>query len=115
MNSQEACINGNSMLLGTSSTCVKATKCIETSHGKGEGEFDIPTGEKKLNKHFICNEFTLIYPSFIYSQKLERNVKEYSSNILRYINRYAYMQYIYDMSTHRPSIICLTVSYSIFQ
>ena len=34
MNSQEACINGNSILLGTSSTCEKVTKCTETSHGK---------------------------------------------------------------------------------
>ena len=92
VNSQQACINGNSMLLGTSSTCVKATKCTETSHGKDEGELDIPTFEKKLNKHFICNEFTLIYPSSYIHRKLDRNVKEYSSNILRYINRYAYMQ-----------------------
>ena len=34
VNSQQACINGNSMLLGTSSTCVKAAECTETSHGK---------------------------------------------------------------------------------
>ena len=29
---------------------------------------------------------------------MERNVKEYSSHILRYMNIYEYMQYIYDMS-----------------
>ena len=28
---------------------------------------------------------------------MERNVKEYSSHILRYMNIYEYMQYIYDM------------------
>ena len=28
-------------------------------------------------------------------KKMERNVKEYSSHILRYMNIYEYMQYIY--------------------
>ena len=35
----------------------------------------------------------------ILKKKLERNVKEYSSHILRYMNIYEYMQYIYDMSS----------------
>ena len=78
VNSQQACINGNSMLLGTSSTCVKATVCTETSDGKGEGDLDIPSGEKKLNKHVICNEFTLIYPS----SYIHRNWTEMSKNIV---------------------------------
>ena len=33
-------------------------------------------------------------------KKMERNVKEYSSHILGYMNIYEYMQYIYDMSSN---------------
>ena len=97
MNSQQACINGNSILLGTSSTCVKATKCTETSHGKGEGELDIPTGEKTLNKHFICNEFTLIYPS----SYIHRNWTEMSKNIVP-----TYSDISIDMHTCNIYMIC---------
>ena len=68
------------MLLGTSSTCVKATVSTETSDGKGEGVLDITSGEKKLNKNFICNNLWIYISSttvdisiFIYSQKLDRN------------------------------------------
>ena len=32
-------------------------------------------------------------------KKIERNVKEYSSHILRYMNICEYMQYKYDMSS----------------
>ena len=31
-------------------------------------------------------------------KNMERNVKKYSANILRYMHIYYYMQYIYDMS-----------------
>ena len=55
--------------------------------------------KKKLYKNFIYNEFTLTYASAYIEKKLERNVKEYSSHILRYMNIYEYMQYIYDMSS----------------
>ena len=80
MNSQQTCINRNSILLGTSSTCVKATVSTETSDGKGEGVSDIyiRCEKKKLNKNFICNEFTLIYPS----SYIHRNWTEMSKNIV---------------------------------
>ena len=35
----------------------------------------------------------------ILKKKLERNAKECRSHVLRYMNRYEYMQYIYDMSS----------------
>ena len=33
-----------------------------------------------------------------YIENMEKYVKKYSSNILRYMNIYEYIQYIYDMS-----------------
>ena len=97
MNSQQACINGNSILLGTSSTCVKAAVNTENSDGKGEGVSDITSGEKKLNKNFICNEFTLIYPS----SDIDRNWTEMSKNIVP-----TYSDISIDMHTCNTYIIC---------
>ena len=97
MNSQQACINGNSILLGTSSTCVKATVSTENSDGKGEGVLDITSGEKKLNKNFIYNEFTLIYPS----SYIDRNWKEMSKNIVP-----TYSDISIDMHTCNTYMIC---------
>ena len=97
MNSQQACINGNSILLGTSSTCVKATVSTENSDGKGEGVSDITSGEKKLNKNFIYNEFTLIYPS----SYIDRNWKEMSKNIVP-----TYSDISIDMHTCNTYMIC---------
>ena len=99
MNSQLASINTNSTLLATSSsTCVKDTESRNDSHVKVAIETDGTSGKKKLYKNFIYNEFTLTYAS-AYIKKMERNVKEYSSHILRYMNIYEYMQYMYDMSS----------------
>ena len=97
MNSQQACINGNSILLGTSSTCVKVTVSTENSDGKGEGVLDITSGEKKLNKNFIYNVFTLIYPS----SYIDRNWKEMSKNIVP-----TYSDISIDMHTCNTFMIC---------
>ena len=97
MNSQQACINRNSTLLGTSSTCVKATVSTENSDGKGEGVSDITSGKKKLNKNFIYNEFTLIYPS----SYIDRNWKEMSKNIVP-----TYSDISIDMHTCNTYMIC---------
>ena len=99
MNSPLASINTNSTLLATSSsTWVKGTESTNDSHVKAVIETDATSGKKKLYKNFINNEFTLTYAS-AYIEKMERYVKEYSSHILRYMNIYEYMQYIYDMSS----------------
>ena len=98
MNSQLASINTNSTLLATSSsTCVKGTESRNDSCVKAAIETDATSGKKKLYKNFIYNEFTLTYAS-AYIEKMERNAKEYSSHILRYMNIYECMQYIYNMS-----------------
>ena len=100
MNSQLASINTNSILLATSSsTCVKGTASRNDSHVKAAIETDATSDKKDLYKNFIYNEFTLTYASAYMEKKLERNVKEYSSHILRYMNIYEYMQYIYHMSS----------------
>ena len=52
----------------------------------GQARDDKP-GKKKLYKNFIYNEFTYTYPSS-YIEKMDRNVKKYSSHILRYMNIY---------------------------
>ena len=100
VNSQLASINTNSTLLTTSSsTCVKGTESRNDSHVKAAIEADATSGKKKLYKNFIYNEFTLAYASAY----IEKNWKEMSKNIvshiLRYMNIYEYMQYIYDMSS----------------
>ena len=43
---------------------MKGTESATNSDGKGERETDTTSGKKKLNKNFIYNEFTLIYPSY---------------------------------------------------
>ena len=45
------------------------------------------SGQKKLYKNFIYNEFTFTYPSSDIEQ-MDRNVKKYSSHILKYMNIY---------------------------
>ena len=79
MNSQQAFINTNSTLLGTSlSTCVKDTESTKKSGVKAGKETDTTSGKKKLYKNFIYKEFTLIYPSAY----IDRNWKEMSKNIV---------------------------------
>ena len=97
MNSKQACINRNSTLLGTSSICVKATVSTENSDDKGEGVSDITSGKKKLNKNFIYNEFTLIYPS----SYIDRDWKEMSKNIVP-----TYSDISIDMHTCNTYMIC---------
>ena len=100
MNSPLASINTNSTLLATlSSTCVKGTESTNDSHVKAAIETDATSGKKKLYKNFIYNEFTLTYAPAYIEKKMDRNVKEYSSHILRYMNICEYMQYIYDISS----------------
>ena len=48
---------------------------------------DDTSGKKKLYKNFIYNRFTFTYASS-YIEKMDRNVKKYSSHILRYMNIY---------------------------
>ena len=48
---------------------------------------DDTSGKKKLYKNFIYNEFTFTYASSDI-EKMYRNVKKYSSHILRYMNIY---------------------------
>ena len=43
--------------------------------------------QKKLYKDFIYNELTFTYPSSDIKQ-MDRNVKKYSSHILKYLNIY---------------------------
>ena len=100
MNSQLASINTSSTLLATSSSpCVTGTESTNDSHVKAAIETDATLGKKKLYKNFIYNEFTLTYASAYIEKKLERNVKEYTSHIHRYMNRYECTQYIYDISS----------------
>ena len=48
---------------------------------------DHTSGQKKLYKNFIYNESTFTYPSSDIEQ-MDRNVKKYSSHILKYMNIY---------------------------
>ena len=98
MNSQQAFINRNSTLLGTSlSTCVKGTESTTNSDGKGQRETDTTSGKKKLNQNFIYNEFTLIYPS----SYIDRIWKEMSKNIVA-----TYSDILIDMHTCNTYMIC---------
>ena len=51
---------------------------------------DDTSGKKKLYKNFIYNEFTFTYPSSDIAQ-MDRNVKKYSSHIMKYMNIYSYI------------------------
>ena len=64
---------------------------------KGGGVSDIRSGEKKLNKNFIYNEFTLIYPS----SYIDRNWKEMSKNIVP-----TYSDISIDMHACNTYMIC---------
>ena len=58
---------------------------------------DDASGKKKLYKNFIYNEFTFTYASS-YIEKNGLKYQKYSSHILRYMNMYYYIKYIYVMS-----------------
>ena len=59
---------------------------------------DDTSGKKKLYRNFIYIEFTFTNASSYIEKKMDRNVKKYHSHILRYMNIYEYMKYIYVMS-----------------
>ena len=88
MSSPLASINTNYTLLASSpSTSVKDTESTINTNVKAAIETDATSGKKKIYKNFIYNQFTFTHAS-AYIEKMERNVKEYSSNILRYMNIY---------------------------
>ena len=93
MSSPLASINTNYTLLASSpSTSVKGTESTINTNLKAAIETDATSGKKKFTKTlyiyiYIYIEFTFTYASS-YIEKMERNVKEYSSNILRYMNIY---------------------------
>ena len=83
-----ASINTNYTLLTTSSsTSVTGTEIANDTNVKAAIETDATSGKKKFYKNLIYKEFTFTYAS-AYIEKMERNVKEYSSHILRYMNIY---------------------------
>ena len=81
-------INTNYTLLASSSaTQMIAEDCrSDTNTTDGIAGYDT-SGQKKLYKNFIYSEFTFTYPSSDIEQ-MDRNVKKYSSHILKYMNIY---------------------------
>ena len=59
---------------------------------------DDTSGKKKLYKNFIYNEFTFAYASSYIEKKNRQKCQKYHFHLLRYINIYEYMKYIYVMS-----------------
>ena len=64
---------------------------------KVKEETDTTSGKKKLNKNFIYNEFTLIYPS----SYIDRNWKEMSKYIVP-----TYSDILINMHTCNTYMIC---------
>ena len=88
VNSPLASINTNyTLLASSSSTSVTWTDSSSDTNVKAAIEADATSGNKRLYKNCICNEFTFTYASW-YIKRMEKNVKKYSSNILRYMNIY---------------------------
>ena len=46
---------------------------------------DATSGKKKLYKNFIYNEFKFTYAFSYIEKEMDRNVKKYSSHILKYM------------------------------
>ena len=91
VNSPQASINTNYTLLASSnSTSMTWKDSRSDTNVKGAMEADATSGKNKLYKNFIYNELTLTYAS-AYIEKMVRNIKEYISHILRYMNIYEYM------------------------
>ena len=97
VNSPLPSINTNyTLLASSSSTSIAWTDSTSDTNVKVTMAADATSGKKKLYKNIIYNEFTFTYTS----SYIERNVekcKKYSSHILRYMNIYQYIQYIYDV------------------
>ena len=88
VNAPLASINKNyTLLAASSSTSMVLTYGTTDTNVKDAMTADATSGEKKLYKNFIYNEFTFTYASS-YVEKMDRNVKKYSSHILRYMNIY---------------------------
>ena len=81
-------INTNyTLLASSSSTSITLKDGTSDRNMKDAMAADATSGKKKLYKNFIYNEFTFTYASS-YIEKMDRNVKKYSSHILRYMNIY---------------------------
>ena len=88
VNTQLVSINTNYTLLASSSSTTMTSKDGISDRNMKDGMArDDTSGKKKLYKNFIYNEFTFTYASS-YIEKMDRNVKKYSSHILRYMNIY---------------------------
>ena len=91
-------INTNYTLLAASSArSVTVTESRCERNVKDDLEEDDTSGKKKLYRNLIYNEFTFTYTSG-YIEKHGKICKKYSPKILRYMNTYEYIQYIYNMS-----------------
>ena len=91
-----------------SQDCISDTNMTDGMAG------DDTSGTKMLYKNFIYSEFTFTYASSDIEQ-MDRNVKKYSAHILKYEYILIHFIYIYVMSYKRLSMICKTISCSIFQ
>ena len=99
LNSPLASIRTNyTLLAASSSTSVTLTDSTSDTNMKAAMEADATLGKKSYTKTLYTMNLHLHMHLDILKKKMERNVKEYSSNILRYMNIYKYIQYIYGMS-----------------
>ena len=81
-------INTNYTLLASSSATHMISQDCRSDTNMTDGMAgDDTSGKKKLYKNFIYSEFTFTYPSSDIEQ-MDRNVKKYSSHILKYMNIY---------------------------
>ena len=88
VNTPLASINTNyTLLASSSSTSITWSDGTSDTNVKDTMAAVATSCKKKLYKNFICNEFTFTYASS-YTEKMDRNVKKYSSHILRYMNIY---------------------------
>ena len=88
VNTQLVTFNTNCTLLASSSSTTMSSKDgISYRNTKDGMARDDTSGKKMLYKNFIYNEYTCTCASS-YIEKMDRNVKKYSSHILRYMNIY---------------------------
>ena len=87
-NTPLASINKNyTLLASSSSTSITWTDGTSDTNVSNAMAADATSGKKKLYKNFTYSEFTFTYASS-YIEKMDRNVKKYSSHILIYMNIY---------------------------
>ena len=88
VNAPLASINTNyTLLAASSSTSITLTYGTTDTNVKDAMAVDSTSDKKKLYKNFIYNKFTFTCASS-YIEKMDRNVKKYSSHKLRYMNIY---------------------------